>query len=99
MKKGNHFLPRSAENLWQTVRVEAETIMKSEPYLKNFLNTNILSQQSLASCLANICAIKLASQYLPFTDLYRIATVAYKDYEQLTRLLTLFFLHQEREYI
>ena len=84
MKKGNNFLPSSPEHLWQDIRVEAETILKSEPHLENFLNTNILSQQSLASCLANICAIKLASQYLPFSDLYKIASFAYKDYEQLT---------------
>ena len=84
MKKGNHFLPRSTEHLWQTVRVEAEAILKDEPYLESFLTTNILSQNSLASCLANICATKLATQYLSFTDLYRIASFAYKDYEQLT---------------
>ena len=84
MKKGNNFLPSSAEHLWQKVRGEAENILKSEPHLENFLNTNVLSQQSLACCLANICAIKLASQYLPFNDLYRIASFAYKDYEPLT---------------
>ena len=84
MNEGKNLLSKTPEDLWKTVKAEAETILAGEAYLDHFLTTNILNQHSLSSCLANIFAMKLESQHLSHTDLLRIANFAYEEHEQLT---------------
>ena len=60
------------EQIWQTVRDEAELRRVAEPTLTSFLHASILEHDSLGGALSHVLALKLDSVVMPAISLVRI---------------------------
>jgi len=78
-------LPRSLENIWLKINNEANAIMQKETHLNEFLTTNILNHNSLASCLSHLISFKLKSEHIKYNTLRDITDFAYSKNDELAR--------------
>ncbi len=55
----------TAEQIWPKIRLEVEQEKEREPYMRHFLEQHILNFDTLASALAMLLSVKLASKHFP----------------------------------
>ncbi len=65
--------------IWVEIQDYAKQVSSSEKYLKNFLNTNVLSHSSATKSLAHILAAKLCDNNICREDMLSILDKAYNN--------------------
>ena len=83
MEKVIKMLPKSPEQLWQKIKIEANTILEKELRLNDFLQANILNHDSFASSLAHMISMKLTSKHVNYDVLESITESAYSKNNRL----------------
>jgi len=66
------------QQLWQTIREEAQQFAASEPLLADYLRTTLIEQPSLAAALSHHLAKLLANSFVPEADLQKVILGAFE---------------------
>lgn len=66
------------QQLWQTIREEAQEFSASEPLLADYLRTTLIEQPSLAAALSHHLAKLLVNPFVPETDLQKVMLAAFE---------------------
>jgi serine O-acetyltransferase len=68
-----------SDQIWETIRTEADEQAKSEPMLSGFLYATILNHKTLEDALSFLLSSKLESSTLPSTSIRDLIDEAYKN--------------------
>lgn len=66
------------DELWQTIRIEANQLVKSEPMLASYFHATILNHDDIGSAISYILANKLATDVMPAIDIREVIRQAHQ---------------------
>lgn len=72
------------QNIWQSLRSEAQQLSESEPLLASFAHSCVLKHKELGASMAFILSNKLADGVMPAMTLYELFLTAYAEKPLIT---------------